>query len=102
MEVEGHEETLVNVVIFRKARPTAPEVLLAITVVPHFYLVRNASAGLFTENSFPQLGPSMKLVNSIGRRWISRHCPRAMQKKEKTFKGTVEAEGAEKGGAVGP
>jgi hypothetical protein len=52
MEVEGHEEALMDVVVFRKARPTAPEVLLAITIIPHFYLIRDASARLLAKDSF--------------------------------------------------
>jgi hypothetical protein len=55
MEVEGHEEALMDVVVFCKARPTAPEVLLAITIIPHFYLIWDASARLLAKDSLSQL-----------------------------------------------
>jgi hypothetical protein len=44
----------------------------------------------------------MNLVKISGRRWISRHCTMAMQKKEKIREGAIGAVGAAWGGAIGP
>jgi hypothetical protein len=50
--VEGHEEALVEVVVFCKLRPTTLEVLLAIAIIPNLYFVWSPSARLFTKNLF--------------------------------------------------
>jgi hypothetical protein len=61
VEVEGHEEALMDVVVFCKLRPAAPQVLLAVTILPHLHLVRDTTARLLTENSFSQFAPIHKL-----------------------------------------
>jgi hypothetical protein len=54
VEVEGHEEALKNVVVFCELRPATPEVFFAVTIIPHFYLVWDATARLFTKNRLSQ------------------------------------------------
>jgi hypothetical protein len=54
MEVEGHEETLVDVVVFCKLRPATPQVLLAVAIIPNLHFVWSSTARLFTENRFSQ------------------------------------------------
>jgi hypothetical protein len=61
VEVEGHEEALVDVVVFYKLRPTAPQVLLAVAIVPNLYLVRGTTARLFMENRLSQFASIHKL-----------------------------------------
>jgi hypothetical protein len=61
VEVEGHEEALVDVVVFCKVRPTTPKVLFAIAIVPNLYLVWGTTARLFTENSLSQFATIHKL-----------------------------------------
>jgi hypothetical protein len=61
VEVEGHEEALMDVVVFYKLRPAAPEVLLAVAIIPHLHLVRDTSARLFAKNSLSQFAPIRKL-----------------------------------------
>jgi hypothetical protein len=61
MEVEGHEEALVKVMIFCKSRPAAPEVLLAVAVVPNLHLIRDATARLLAKNSLSQFTPIHKI-----------------------------------------
>jgi hypothetical protein len=51
VEIEGHEEALMDVVVFCKLRPAAPQVLLAIAILPHLHLVRDTTARLLAENS---------------------------------------------------
>jgi hypothetical protein len=54
VEVEGHEEALMNVVVFCELRPATPVVLFAVAIIPHFYLVWDATARLFMKNSLSQ------------------------------------------------
>jgi hypothetical protein len=61
VEVEGHEEALVDVVVFCKLRPAAPQVLLAVAIVPNLYLVWGTTARLFAENRLSQFAPIHKL-----------------------------------------
>jgi hypothetical protein len=61
VEVEGHEETLVEVMIFYKLRPAALEVHLAGPVVPNLYFIGSSSPRVFMKNRFPQLSPVHKL-----------------------------------------
>jgi hypothetical protein len=61
VEVEGHEEALVDVVVFYKLRPAAPEVLLAVAIIPHLHLVRDTTARLLAKNSLSQFAPIHKL-----------------------------------------
>jgi hypothetical protein len=61
VEVEGHEEALVDVVVFSKSRPTAPQVLLVVAIVPNLYLIWGTTARLFAENSLSQFASIHKL-----------------------------------------
>jgi hypothetical protein len=61
VEVEGHEEALMDVVVFCKLRPAAPQVLLAVTIVPHLHLIWNTTARLFAENRLSQFAPIHEL-----------------------------------------
>jgi hypothetical protein len=61
VEVEGHEEALVDVVVFCKLRPAAPQVLLAVAIVPNLHLVRDTTARLFAENRLSQFAPIHEL-----------------------------------------
>jgi hypothetical protein len=54
VEVKGHEEALVDVVVFCKVRPATPKVPLAVAIVPNLYLVWGTTARLFAENSLSQ------------------------------------------------
>jgi hypothetical protein len=62
MEVESHEEALVEVMVFYKLRPAALEVHLAGTVLPDLHFIGSSSPGIFTKNRFPQFSPIHKLV----------------------------------------
>jgi hypothetical protein len=62
VEVEGHEETSLDVMIIHKLRPAALEVLFASTIVPDFHLVRSSSPRVFAKNYFTQLPP----IHEIG------------------------------------
>jgi hypothetical protein len=57
MEVEGHEEALMDVVVFCKLRPATLKVLLAVAVIPNLHFVWSPTARLFTENRFSQFSP---------------------------------------------
>jgi hypothetical protein len=61
MEVEGHEEALMDVMVLSKLRPATPEVLLAVAIVPYLHLIWDATARLFTENRFSQFAAIHKL-----------------------------------------
>jgi hypothetical protein len=61
MEVEGHDEALLNVVIFCKLRLATLEVLLAIAVIPNLHFVWSPTAKLFAENRFSQFSPIHEL-----------------------------------------
>jgi hypothetical protein len=54
MEVEGHAEAWVDVVVLCKLRPAALKVLFAVAIIPHLHLVWDATARLFTENRFSE------------------------------------------------
>jgi hypothetical protein len=62
MEVEGHEETLVDVMVFCKLRPATPQVLLAVAIIPNLHFVWSPTARLFTENRFSQFS----FIHEIG------------------------------------
>jgi hypothetical protein len=55
VEVKGHEETLLDVVVIHKLRLATLEVLLASAVIPNFNLVGGSSPRVFTKNCFTQL-----------------------------------------------
>jgi hypothetical protein len=61
MEIEGHEEALMDVVVFCKLRPPTPQVLLAVAVIPNLYFVWSPTARLFMENRFSQFSPIHEL-----------------------------------------
>jgi hypothetical protein len=61
VEVEGHEEALVDVVVFCKLRLAAPQVLLAVAIIPHLHIVRDTIARLFAENRLSQFAPIHEL-----------------------------------------
>jgi hypothetical protein len=61
MEVESHEETLMEVVVLYKLRPAALEVLLTGAVVPDFHFIGSSSPRVFAKNSFPQFSPIHEL-----------------------------------------
>jgi hypothetical protein len=61
MEVESHEEALVEVMVFCKLRPAALEVLLAGAVVPNLHFVWSSSTRLFMKNRFSQFSPIHEL-----------------------------------------
>jgi hypothetical protein len=67
VEVESHEETLVEVMVFCKLRPYALEVHLAGPVVLDLHFIGSSSPRVFTKNRFPQLSP----VHKFGK--IQRH-----------------------------
>jgi hypothetical protein len=54
MEVECHDETLVDVVILSELRPASSEILLAVAIVSHLHLIGDATARLLTKNRFAQ------------------------------------------------
>jgi hypothetical protein len=53
--VEGHEETLMEVMVFCKLRPATLEVHLAASIVPDLYFIGSSSSRVFAKNCFPQL-----------------------------------------------
>jgi hypothetical protein len=57
MVIEDHEKPLVEVMVFCKMGPATPEVHLAISIVPHLYLVGSSSSRVFTKNSFMKFSP---------------------------------------------
>jgi hypothetical protein len=61
MEVEGHEETSLDVVIIHKLRLAALEVLFTSTIIPDFHLVGSSSPRVFMKNCFTQLSPIHEL-----------------------------------------
>jgi hypothetical protein len=61
VEVESHEEALVDVVVFCKLRSAAPQVLLPIAIIPNLHLVWGTTARLFAENRLSQFAPIHKL-----------------------------------------
>jgi hypothetical protein len=61
VEVEGHEEALMDVMVFYKLRLAAPEVLLTIAIIPHLHLIQDTTARLLVKNSLSQFAPIHKL-----------------------------------------
>jgi hypothetical protein len=57
MEIKGHEEPLMEVMILRKSRPAALEELFTGAVIPHLHFVRCPATRVFTENCFTQFSP---------------------------------------------
>jgi hypothetical protein len=50
MVIKDHEKPLVEVVVFYKVGPATPEVHLAVSVVPHLYLVGSSSSRVFAKD----------------------------------------------------
>jgi hypothetical protein len=61
MEVEGHEEALMDVMVFCKLRPATLKVLLAVAIIPNLHFIWSPTARLFTENRFSQFSPIHEL-----------------------------------------
>jgi hypothetical protein len=57
MVIEDHEKPLVEVMVFCKMGPATPKVHLAISVVPHLYLVGSSSSRVFAKNNFTKFSP---------------------------------------------
>jgi hypothetical protein len=68
MVIEDHEKPLMDFVVFCKMGPAAPEVHLAVSVVPHLYLVGSSSSRVFAKECFTKFRPSMNSVNFSGTR----------------------------------
>jgi hypothetical protein len=52
MDIKGHEEPLMEVMILRKPRPAALEELFTGAIVPHLHFVWGSPTRVFTENFF--------------------------------------------------
>jgi hypothetical protein len=61
VEVKSHEKALMEVVILRKLRPAAFEVLLTGAIIPNLHFIGNSSPRVFTKNRFSQFSPIHKL-----------------------------------------
>jgi hypothetical protein len=61
VEVESHEETLVEVMVFCKLRPAALEVHLAGPVLLDLHFIGSSSPRVFMKNRFLQFSPIHKL-----------------------------------------
>jgi hypothetical protein len=61
MEVKGHEKASMEVMILRKLRPAALEVLLTSAVVPNLYFRGSSSPGVLMKNRFSQFSPVHEL-----------------------------------------
>jgi hypothetical protein len=61
VEVKSHEKALMEVVILRKLRLAALEVLLTGAVVPNLHFIGSSSPGVFTKNRFSQFSPVHEL-----------------------------------------
>jgi hypothetical protein len=52
---------LVDVMVFCKLRPAAPQVLLAVAIIPNLHLVWDTTARLFAKNRLSQFAPIHEL-----------------------------------------
>jgi hypothetical protein len=52
MEIKGHEEPLMEVMILCKLRPAALEELFTDAIVPHLHFIWGSATRVFTENCF--------------------------------------------------
>jgi hypothetical protein len=59
--VKDHEETLMEVMIFCKLRPTTLEVHLAVSIIPDLHFIGSSSPRVFAKNCFPQFSPIHEL-----------------------------------------
>jgi hypothetical protein len=64
--VEGHEETLMEVMIFCKLRPATLEVHLPVSIVLDLHFVGSSSSRVFMKNYFSQL-PSIHELGELQR-----------------------------------
>jgi hypothetical protein len=60
-EVEGHEEALVEVIVFCKLRPATLQVHLTGPIVPDLHFIGSSSPRVFTKNRLPQFSPIHKI-----------------------------------------
>jgi hypothetical protein len=86
MEVESHEEALVEIMVFCKLRPAALEVLLAGAIVPNLHFVWSSSTRLFVENRFSQFSPIHGL-GKIQRQALNLAALRVGDAKERKYSG---------------
>jgi hypothetical protein len=61
VKIEGHEEALVEVMVFCKLRPATLEVHLAGPVVLDLHLVGSSSPRVLMKNRLPQFSPVHKI-----------------------------------------
>jgi hypothetical protein len=61
MVIEDHEKPLVEVVVFCKMGPSTPEIHLAISIVPHLYLIGSSSSRVFAKDCFTKFPPIHEL-----------------------------------------
>jgi hypothetical protein len=61
VEIKGHDEALMDVVVISKLRLATSEVLLAVAIIPHLHLIGDATARLFAENRLSQFVAIHKL-----------------------------------------
>jgi hypothetical protein len=61
VEVKSQEKALMEVMILRKLRPVALEVLLTGAVVPNLHFIGSSSPRVFMKNCFSQFSPIHKL-----------------------------------------
>jgi hypothetical protein len=61
VEVKGHEEPLMEVMVFYKMGPATPEVHLAVPVVPHLYLIGSSSSRVSVKDCFTKFPPIHEL-----------------------------------------
>jgi hypothetical protein len=54
MEVEGHEEALMDIVVFYKLRPATLKVLLAVAIILNLHLIWGPAPRLLAKNRFAQ------------------------------------------------
>jgi hypothetical protein len=61
IEVEGHEEALLDVMVFCELRPATLKVLLPVAIISNLHFVWSPTARLFVENRFSQFLPIHEL-----------------------------------------
>jgi hypothetical protein len=61
VEVEGHEEALVDVVVFCKLLPATLKVLFAVAIIPNLHFIWSPATRLLAKNRFSQFTPIHEL-----------------------------------------
>jgi hypothetical protein len=61
VEVKGHEEPLMEGMVFCKMGPATPKVHPAVPVVPHLYLIGSSSSRVFMKDCFMKFPPIHEL-----------------------------------------